>query len=106
MDTDSTISSGTIECKINDEWVTVVTLNSSNFQNNELKFYEVELPEIQGIRASATSTTGSGLIIRDLNVYGAKRQLMGYGGSAGEYWGKQVDDTYGLFVGETSVKAV
>lgn len=106
LDTGSTISSGAIECKIDGEWLPVVPLNSSNFQNHQTRVYEVELPYIEGIRASATSTTGTGLIIKDLNVYGAKRQLMGYGGNAGEYWGKQTDETYGLFAGNTPILAI
>ena len=101
VDSNGTINSGVIEYTINgSDWSTLVTLTQENFTNNEVCYYHVNVPELQGIRVGAISTSNDGgIIVRELQVYepyAGKRQLMGYSTSGQEYWGVQAHGGYGI----------
>lgn len=101
----SQLISGAIEYKKagSNNWHVAVELTSNNFTNSQFNNYGVNLQNVTAIRAygygAANSGINYGFIIFELQAYSGTRQLMGYGGSASEYWGVQPQGNYGL--GET-----
>ena len=102
VDSSQSIIQAQIWGKIQGDWWNLVTLTPENFTNHVERSYEINRDGITAIKLVTIDTSnGLGIIIREMQAYGHKRQLMGYGGNAGEYWGVQQDRRYGVYTDTT-----